>query len=105
VQHAIIISLLVCQFAIFAGIFWSEVLRQAWSDRQSAAGEFYIFNGEGRLQSGGGRAFVVREGSMTDLHETNPKRTAQIDTIGWVIVVVTAIAATVTVSHIVGPAS
>ena len=28
-------------------------------------------------------AFVVREGSMTDLHETNPKRTAQIDTIGW----------------------
>jgi hypothetical protein len=41
---------------------------------------------------------------MTDLHETNPKRTAQIDTIGWVIVVVTAIAATVTVSHIVGPA-
>ena len=30
-------------------------------------------------------AFVVREGSMTDLHETNPKRTAQIDTIGWFI--------------------
>jgi hypothetical protein len=53
-------------------------------------------------------AFVVREGSMTDLHETNPKRTAQIDTIGWLfaalVVVVTAIAATVTVSHIVGPA-
>ena len=52
-------------------------------------------------------AFVVREGS-TDLHETNPKRTAQIDTIGWLfaafVVVVTGIAATVTVSHIVGPA-
>ena len=28
-QHAIIIFLLVCQFAIFAGIFWGEVLRQA----------------------------------------------------------------------------
>ena len=27
-QHAIIIFLLVCQFAIFAGIFWAEVLRQ-----------------------------------------------------------------------------
>jgi len=54
-------------------------------------------------------AFVVREGSMTHLHETsNPKRTAQIDTIGWLfaafVVVVTAIAAMVTVSHIVGPA-
>ncbi len=53
-------------------------------------------------------AFVVREGSMTDLHETNPKRTAQIDTIGRLfaafVVVVTAIAATVTVSYIVGPA-
>ena len=46
---------------------------------------------------------------MTHLHETsNPKRTAQIDTIGWLfatfVVVVTAIAAMVTVSHIVGPA-
>jgi hypothetical protein len=45
---------------------------------------------------------------MTGLHETNPKRTAQIGTIGWLfaafVVVVTAIAATVTVSHIVGPA-
>jgi hypothetical protein len=44
---------------------------------------------------------------MTDLHETsNLKR---IDTIGWLfatfVVVVTAIAAIVTVSHIVGPAS
>jgi hypothetical protein len=29
VQHAIIIFLLVCQFAIFAGIFWAEVLGQA----------------------------------------------------------------------------
>ena len=25
-QHAIIIFLLVCQFAIFAGIFWAEVI-------------------------------------------------------------------------------
>ena len=25
-QHAIIIFLLVCQFAIFAGIFWAEVM-------------------------------------------------------------------------------
>ena len=45
---------------------------------------------------------------MTDLHETNPKRTAQIDTTGWLfatfVVVVTAIAAMVTVSHVVGPA-
>jgi hypothetical protein len=53
-------------------------------------------------------AFAVREGSMTDLHETSPKRTAQTDTIDWLfaafIVVVTAIAAAVTVSHIVGPA-
>jgi hypothetical protein len=49
-------------------------------------------------------AFAVREGSMTDLHD--PKR---IDTIGWLfatfVVVVTAIAAIVTVSHIVGSAS
>ena len=28
-QHAIIIFILACQFAIFAGIFWAEVLRQA----------------------------------------------------------------------------
>jgi hypothetical protein len=43
------------------------------------------------------------------MHKTsNPKRTAQIDTIGLLfvgfVVVVTAIAGMVTVSHIVGPA-
>ena len=51
-------------------------------------------------------AFAVQEGSM---HKTsNPKRTAQIDTIGLLfvgfVVVVTAIAGMVTVSQIVGPA-
>jgi hypothetical protein len=49
-------------------------------------------------------AFAVQEGSM---HKTsNPKRTAQIDTIGLLfvgfVVVVTAIAGVVTVSQIVG---
>jgi hypothetical protein len=51
-------------------------------------------------------AFAVQAGSM---HKTsNPKRVAQIDTIGLLfvgfVVVVTAIAGMVTVSQIVGPA-
>jgi hypothetical protein len=69
----------------------------------------YIFNSEGRPQSAAA-VFTVQEGSMIDLHKTsNPKRTAQIDIIGWLfvafVVVVTAIAGMVTVSHIVGSAS
>jgi hypothetical protein len=48
----------------------------------------------------GGGSFVKVEVSMTDLHETSdPKYTAQIDSIGWVFVafalVITAIAAIV----------
>jgi hypothetical protein len=67
----------------------------------------YIFNSEGRPQSAAA-VFTVQEGSMTDLHKTsNPK--PQIDIIGWLfvafVVVVTAIAGMVTVSHIVGSAS
>jgi hypothetical protein len=66
-----------------------------------------------------GGSFVTMEVSMTDLHETSdPKYTAQIDTVGWIFVgfavVVTAVAAMVAyhgsdttianrpVSHVVG---
>jgi hypothetical protein len=51
-------------------------------------------------------AFAAQEGSMRKT--SNPKRTAQIDTIGLLfvglVVVVTAIAGIITVSQIVGPA-